>query len=597
MKLRLKLFYAFLLFIIIPLVLLGTVTYAISTKIIEVKHGQQTELTLQAISQSVEFKIAEIDKLTESWIGNYYLQNLIASPFSEPIEDPLKLLADEQNFRRILVTHPSIRHALLYQFNGKITQLQKRDDFDPMSFERFRELDIYKDVMDKDGLPVWMAPYEYPHLTGTDSVFTQIRVVNDLNTLEDKAILMVQIKNSEFQKLFQHFRSTTSGEHLQFLLINRSGKISFDHLNQFEGSNLFDLLGRQVEASTAYQSFRTDFQGEKSIVSIYPLAGQEWNIVSITSWSSVTKEMMQIVKWVAGIGLFSLISALMFNLFFVNRIAKSIIRIVRVMRKVEDGDLGIRVPESGNDETLLLARGFNSLVKRISTLINTVRKEQERKTRAELMLLQAQIKPHFLFNTLESINALAIQNEGKKVSQMVYRLGNILRISIQSKEEITISEEIDHLRSYLEIQQFRFGDVFDYEISVPESIWQCNILKLTLQPLVENSIQHGFEGLDRVGHLRVYAEEDEHRVYFYVEDNGIGMSPEILSKFEYKTLDEDHYTKDQLNTERRGLGVSNVADRIRIHFGPLYGLYLCSIPGRGTTIKCVIPKVRPGENL
>jgi two-component system sensor histidine kinase YesM len=595
MKLQVKLFYAFMLFIIIPLILLGTVTYMISSKMIEVKHGQQTELTLQAISQSVEFKIAEIDRLTESWIGNYYLQNLISSPFSEPIDDPLKLLADEQNFRRILVTHPSIQQALLYQLNGKIIQLQKRDDFKPMSFDRFKELNIYKQVIQKDGLPVWMAPYEYPHLTGSDSVFTQIRVVNDLNTLEDKAILMVQIKNFEFQKLFQNFRSTSTGEQPQFLLINRSGKISFDHLNQFAGANLFDLLDTSVDLAYGYQSFRTDFQGEKSIVSIYPLAGQEWSIVSITSWSSVTKEMMQIVKWVAGIGLFSLISAMMFNLFFVNRIAKSIIRIVRVMRQVEDGNLGIRVPERGSDETYLLARGFNSLVKRISTLIHTVKKEQERKTRAELMLLQAQIKPHFLFNTLESINALAIQNEGKKVSQMVYRLGSILRISIQSKEEITIIEEIDHLRNYLEIQHFRFGDMFSYEIAVPEKLWNCSILKLTLQPLVENSIQHGFEGLVRTGHIRVSAEEDEHCIYFFIEDNGMGMQPMTLAKFQYKTLDEDDYTKDQLNSERRGLGVSNVADRIRIHFGPQYGLFISSSPGVGTTIKCVIPKVRPGD--
>ncbi|MGV2788377.1 sensor histidine kinase, partial [Clostridium perfringens] len=130
----------------------------------------------------------------------------------------------------------------------------------------------------------------------------------------------------------------------------------------------------------------------------------------------------------------------------------------------------------------------------INNLFAQIKKEQRQKTDAEMRVLQAQIKPHFLFNTLVSINVLAVQNEGRKVSEMVYRLASILRISIQEKEEITLDEEIKHLQSYLEIQKFRFEELFEYEIDVPKELMHSRILKLTLQPLGENSIQHGFEG-------------------------------------------------------------------------------------------------------
>lgn len=138
-------------------------------------------------------------------------------------------------------------------------------------------------------------------------------------------------------------------------------------------------------------------------------------------------------------------------------------------------------------------------------------------------MLQAQIKPHFLFNTLESINGLAMRGEGRKVSEMVNRLGNILRISIQDQEEIPLGEEVRHLQSYLEIQQYRFSELFTYEVDIPTHLYASSVLKLTLQPLVENSIQHGFEGIEYKGVLRISAFELHHNLILQVEDNGLGI--------------------------------------------------------------------------
>lgn len=278
-----------------------------------------------------------------------------------------------------------------------------------------------------------------------------------------------------------------------------------------------------------------------------------------------------------------------------NRITGNIAVLVRFMRRVDDGDFNARVEGKGFDEMQLLAQGFNELLDRIGGLFRRVRAEQEQKAQAELRVLQAQIKPHFLFNTLESINGLALRGEGRKVSEMVTRLGNMLRISIQDQEEIPLGEEIRHLQSYLEIQQYRFSDLFTYEIDIPPHLYSSILLKLTLQPLVENSIQHGFEGITYPGVLRISAYAERGHLVLCVEDNGIGIPQEMLARFEYMAEDppEDMLAEgaESLSsiTERRGLGLRSVADRIRIQYGAGYGIFICSAPGYGTVIRCIIP--------
>ncbi|MDB5054637.1 MAG: histidine kinase, partial [Bacilli bacterium] len=342
-----------------------------------------------------------------------------------------------------------------------------------------------------------------------------------------------------------------------------------------------------------------NFNHVKSIMSFYPLelvdlGASGWIVVSIVPWHIVGGQMQTMMAVIAAIFLIILIFALIFNFVFVNRIISFILRIVNSMKKVERGDLSTRVSVQTNDETSTLARGFNSLVARIDELLVEGKLQQNRQNRAELMLLQAQIKPHFLFNTLESINILAIQNQGAKVSEMVYRLGNMMRISIYHKEEIMIRLELEHLQSYLEIQKFRFEDSFQYEIQIPEMLLDYYILKLTLQPFVENSIQHGFEGIEYMGLIRIYAQEEDDNIAIYIEDNGIGLTNEQLASFQYSLELNPSYQNDVINGERRGLGLRNVADRIRIEYGSRYGIYICSQENLGTTIKCIIPKYRGG---
>lgn len=601
MNLRNKLFTAFVVLIIVPLCVLGVVTFMVSSYSIEEKYSRQTEYSLKAISYSISTVLKQMDNVTDNGIATSVFHMALAAkdPTKQDLNaEQLSLNNSQRNFRSLLYNHPAISYAFLYNLSGSgkssIVSIFTKENFKTMPFEDFKKKPLYKEVMDLNGVPKWIAPHEYPELTGTEPVFTQIRLIKELSYFKNIGILVVQINNWDIESIFHNLSPSQSMQSTEFMLVNDDGLILYDPNKTLEGKQLGSVMKKQVKFGSGYQSFKTDFNDEKSIVSIYHLQDYSWNLVSVTSWKSLSKETLVFAQWFIGITLLCLLAAITFNMVFMRRITGSIAVIVRFMRKVEGGDFNVRVEDRGKDELHILAKGFNDLVDQINSLFKQVNKKQKQKTQAELRVLQAQIKPHFLFNTLESINVLAIQNEGVKVSEMVHRLGSILRISIQDKEEIPLEQEIEHLQSYLEIQKFRFDDLFDYEIDVPPDLRRRSVLKLTLQPLVENCIQHGFEGIEDKGHIHISCWSDRGRIFLQVQDNGIGMDPEQLLKFQYMKTDkeDEEERKDQvrhLYEERRGLGLRSVADRIRIHYGEYYGLFICSSRLTGTIIQCVIP--------
>ncbi|WP_150275792.1 cache domain-containing sensor histidine kinase [Paenibacillus tepidiphilus] len=608
MNLRYKLFTAFLGLIIIPLFILGMIMFFVTYNSIEKKYSQQSEYSLKAISYSISGVFKDMDNVTDNGIATSVFHMALSAddPSKQDLTDAeqLSLNNSQRNFRSLLYNHPSISYAFLYNFGGKgnseIVSIFNKEDFRPLPYNTFKSSELYQEVMELNGVPRWVAPHEYPELTGTEPVFTQIRLIKELSYFQNIGILVVQVKNWEFESIFRNLKIGGSDQKVSFMLVNDNGMILFDPDQKLDGQNFYDFTPRNIAFGEGFQSHRTQFNGQKSILSVYHLKDYPWSLVSVTSWDSLSREVTVFARWFVIVILLCLLAAVIFNLFFMNRIAGSIAVIVRFMRRVEDGDLTSRVEEKGNDELTMLARGVNDLMDKINSLFSRVHLEQRRKNQAEMRVLQAQIKPHFLFNTLESINVLAVQNEGRKVSEMVYRLAGILRISIQDRDEITLEEEITHLRNYLDIQKFRFEDVFDYEIEVPEELLGCGMLKLTLQPLVENSIQHGFEGIDYTGRIKVSVWEERGNLLLRVEDNGLGMNPAQLSMFQYMAGEAAEPAleagQQPLHQERRGLGLRSVADRIRIEYGERYGIFICSAPGMGTVIQCVIPKYGQGED-
>jgi two-component system sensor histidine kinase YesM len=238
------------------------------------------------------------------------------------------------------------------------------------------------------------------------------------------------------------------------------------------------------------------------------------------------------------------------------------------------------------DEITELGMSFNIMIGKIRELLDAKIKEQENLKKAELRALQAQINPHFLYNTLDTIIWMAESQKTDEVVQIVSALSNFFRISLsKGKDWIAIREEIERTRSYLTIQKMRYRDIMDYQIEVDDAVANCTILKLILQPLVENALYHGLKNQRRRGAITIRAKQkNEDEVLLQVEDDGVGIPPEKLARITAMMNDNS----DEIRFER-GFGLDNVNKRIKLYYGKQYGLSINSEYQTGTCVTLVIP--------
>ncbi len=257
-----------------------------------------------------------------------------------------------------------------------------------------------------------------------------------------------------------------------------------------------------------------------------------------------------------------------------------------VTTTITKNDLHALVTSENADEITELGISFNIMIGKIRELLDSKIKEQENLKKAELRALQAQINPHFLYNTLDTIIWMATSQKTDQVIEIVSALSNFFRISLsKGRDWITIGEEMDRARSYLTIQRMRYRDIMDFQIDVEEGVEEFTILKLILQPLVENAIYHGIKNKREGGMIMVRAsKKNDAEILLEVEDNGIGFTAEKMKALQAE-LDDD---SDEIKMET-GFGVGNVNKRIKLYYGKQYGLTISSEYKRGTTVRLVIP--------
>ena len=278
-----------------------------------------------------------------------------------------------------------------------------------------------------------------------------------------------------------------------------------------------------------------------------------------------------------------LILVIILSYYIPRSITMPITRISRVTDQVAKGNLSVRAAAESGAEARMLSDSLNAMIDKINELLDQVTTEQIRLRKAEFELLQAQINPHFLYNTLDTIVWLAEAGDQKRVVSMVGNLSDFFRTSLnQGKDIISIREELAHVRSYLEIQQVRYQDILRYEITVPEDLYEYKIPKITIQPLVENALYHGIKNKRGQGTITVTGKRNENGFVLYVRDNGIGMTQERLKEVR-AGIQKLSYTGKEI------YGLYNVNERIRLNFGETYGISIESTYGEGTCVSISLP--------
>lgn len=264
-------------------------------------------------------------------------------------------------------------------------------------------------------------------------------------------------------------------------------------------------------------------------------------------------------------------------------ITRPILRLEEVTNQVAKGNLTVRSDVQNGAEVCSLSDSLNTMIDKINELLEQVTTEQIRLRKAEFELLQSQINPHFLYNTLDTIVWLAEAGEQSKVVSMVGSLSEFFRSTLsRGKDIVSIREELQHVRSYLEIQQVRYQDILEYEIRVPEELYDCRIPKLTVQPLVENALYHGIKNKRGVGNIHISGYRREDGCVLRIEDNGAGIVRERL-------LQVQDGIRNKILTGKDIYGLYNVNERIRLNFGERYGIVIESEYGEGTVVEILLP--------
>ena len=261
-------------------------------------------------------------------------------------------------------------------------------------------------------------------------------------------------------------------------------------------------------------------------------------------------------------------------------------RLHDVTSTITKDDLKVLVTRENADEITELGLSFNIMIGRIRELLDSQMKEQESLKKAELRALQAQINPHFLYNTLDTIIWMAETQQTEQVVQLVSALSSFFRISLsKGRDWISIGEEIERTRNYLTIQKMRYRDILDFRIDVDPAVANNTILKLILQPLVENALYHGIKNKRNGGIISIRASQNgDGEIVLEVEDNGVGMTQDKLERVRAQ-ISED---SEEIRLET-GFGIDNVNKRIRLYYGRQYGLSIASEAGIGTCVTLVIP--------
>lgn len=420
------------------------------------------------------------------------------------------------------------------------------------------------------------------------------------NGVPRQGVLLVDMKFSSIQQMLEKVNSDNSSEYIY--LCDGDGNIIYHPRQELMNAGIYQENNAGVLSLTDGQ-YTERINGERCIVVVKTVSYTGWKLVSVISTSGYSLGLRRMQYLVFFFISLTILGILLINQQVSRSITSPLIRLDQSIRRLEDdghvtgtdmavyGDILDEIYVGGPSEVEHLGRTLRSYVKTIRRLMDEVVAEQELKRRSELEALQSQINPHFLYNTLDSVIWMIEDEQNEGAVYMIKELARLLRISIsRGRTIITVEDEIRHARSYMNIQKMRYKNQFTCTFDIDERILKGCTIKLVIQPLLENAIYHGVQGMDEDGEIVVKGTLEGDDIYLDVIDNGYGMSKE---QAESLLSGLDPSVSEDVQTARRGngVGLKNVDTRIRMQFGAQYGLSVKSERGEGTRMRIHLPYV------
>jgi two-component system, sensor histidine kinase YesM len=575
------------LIILVPLTLFGYLFYQSSNRFVAERTDQETEQLLQLVRQNVDQLLGEYESQLTSIYENEEMILQLGSINNQEEAGTRELSSDRLNrFLRNFLRGKDDLDSL-YLFSA-----------DKLFFADFKGSDYYLDqyhahpewqqtVEAADGQAVWLSTYELPpnRYNSEPSRYFSIgmQLKNVADVMQPLGTVYMNVKIAALDRLIEDVDVSPNGA---LFIGDEQGHLLWHRDAEAYGVKLSDIpLYERVLQRT--QPFSTEeLNGELYRVSHVRSTYNHWYYVALMPQADMNAQSK-------GLRQFLILTILAFAAAFIllafvtsKYITKPIRQMALAMKQIHKDNLGFRLPASSADEIGLLHSAFNSMRGRITDLIQEVRIVSEKEKVAEVRALQAQINPHFVYNSLDTINWVAIDRQQTDISSMITALSDIMRYAIRPGEPwIVLEEEIKWAKNYAYLQKMRFEDRFEIVFEVDPALLRCQVPRLFLQPYLENSILHGMENIESGGLITVTVETDSATGGIRVElsDNGGGIPEEELRSI--------------IQRRSHGIGIYNLDDRMKLEYGSAYGVSIRSQEGEGTVATIVLPLIPEHRQL
>lgn len=589
-NIRKKMLLSYFALIFSPLIAITIISYQNVSRGYEEQVKYSANQSFDQAKRYLEYKISSLIKTSDIVYYDNNVQVILEKgQHEEYLNDIVQQNIDMISLDNFLYTFrdtQDIFRVCLYVNDGLMYSNQ---DMNFSNIKVLKDSGIYYKVMTSKDKVYWLLPEEIKREGDSKikvNVISLLRKIKNLNRYgEILGIVKVSILESEVKDIMLKANITKNGvvyiQNSEGQVISSSNPQALDriNINQSTRKNL-------ANATISWSSM--DINNEKYIVNSKGISNTDWNMVTVIPYSEILAPSNKIRDLM--ISLVLVIGVITYAVAYINSnsLTKRISLLSRKMQKVQAGELDVSIYSKSHDEIGTLMNSFNYMIEKINDLVEEKYKIGKEIKNAELKALQAQINPHFLYNTLELINWKAIDNDVPEIAEIAQALAKFYKLSLsKGKDIISMEDEIKHVATYVQIQNMRFDNRIKFLVEVDETIYQYYIMKILLQPIVENSIIHGILETrgDREGIIVLKGIIDAGTIILTVEDNGVGMEDNKIKEFFINNR----------NSENHGYGVRNIHERIQLVYGEDYGLIYSSILGKGTKVEIKIPAMKKEE--
>ncbi len=579
---RYKLISHFLLISILPIFCLALLISWTVERVMEEQVNDNTMQLIGKVNESFEFYISNLQSYTYMIANNEDVEQFLGQGEEAAFSDNKYEI--QRYLRNFTTVSSEVAGIMVINDKGEYVS---NELYAPSTMD-LTEASWYQAAVNNNGIFKIIGRPDGRRLNSivdytNDDVVTVVRAVIDPFTEQVHGVVLIDLKR---RAIAETVKDVTLGKSGYLMVVDDNGQNIYQPNQPIVSHIPFNWISEQQSGD-----FSKTIKGEK-IQFIYqrsPFAN--WVTVGVFPTEETIFGLREINFYLVMFIFIIMFFGIPVSYFLSHSISKPIVQLVSFMKKAEDGDLKVRYKEKRFDEIGLLGRSFNTMLTKLNGLMHLTERQERQKRDAEFRSLQANINPHFLYNTLDTIQWMARKQKADDVAEVVESLAKLFRIGLsKGRDIITLAEEIDHIESYLKIQKTRYREKLNYDIKVEESIKNKAILKFILQPIIENAIYHGIKERRGAGHINIEAKSSDENLLIKISDDGKGMTPKQLSDLREALAEAITQTENPEETRnKKGYGMLNVQARIQLTHGPNYGLTIESQEDVGTTITILLP--------